>query len=121
MDLLAPTRERGRPEIATTDLVGNRGYNRGQEDDLDDRDYTTKFGGNSAAAPQVAAALALMMSVHPDLTRDEAYKILRTTADKIQPERARYNDAGHSDRYGYGRLDVEAALLAILQKQQRQR
>lgn len=71
------------------------------------------FGGTSAAAPTVAAAAALMLSVNPELTWIQLRDILRETAVMIDPD----NDDsigqwenGFSQWYGYGRLNIEAAV-----------
>ncbi len=41
--------------------------------------YTTDFGGTSAAAPQVAAVAALMLSVNPNLTATQVESIMKNT------------------------------------------
>ncbi|MCP5244230.1 MAG: choice-of-anchor D domain-containing protein [Burkholderiales bacterium] len=85
------------------------------------------FGGTSAAAPTVAAAAALMLSANPVLRREEVRDILRGTAVKIDPNNTnatgRWRDANglissspgyagpnFSQFYGFGRLDVAAAV-----------
>ena len=73
------------------------------------------FGSTSAAAPTVAAAAALMLSVNGDLTWDTLRELLRDTAvlidgSNIDPVGKWVN--GFSQWYGFGRLDVGAAVLA---------
>jgi serine protease AprX len=63
--------------------------------------YTTAFG-TSLAAPHVAGALALLLSVHPGLTVDQQQNALLGHAVDLGP-------GGPDDTYGYGRLDVLAA------------
>lgn len=60
------------------------------------------FFGTSAAAPHVSGVLALMLSVNPKLTREQAAQILRRTATQKTPR----------SRYGYG---VVNALRAVQQ------
>ncbi len=61
---------------------------------------TNPVAGTSVAAPQVAAALAVLLQRHAGMTADEQAAALRSTAAAIADPGA-----------GYGRLDV-AALLA---------
>lgn len=85
------------------------------------------FGGTSAAAPTVAAACALILSANPGLRLEEVRTILRETAVKIDPDNAnatgRWRDVNNlistnpayagpnfSQFYGFGRLDVSAAV-----------
>lgn len=82
------------------------------------------FGGTSHACPTVAGASALLLSVKPDLNWVEVRQLLRASAVRI--------DAGQtfatgqwvdldgdgidefSQWYGYGRLDVNAAVTAAI-------
>ena len=114
LKILAPSRGEGRPGIATTDRVGARGYNSGRTTgDLPDPDYTQGFGGTSAATPMVAGVLGLMLSVRPALAAADLLTLLIVSADKVQPETAHYEGwPGHSQRYGYGRLNAAAAVQA---------
>ncbi|RPJ02038.1 MAG: hypothetical protein EHM39_02435, partial [Chloroflexi bacterium] len=71
------------------------------------------FGGTSASAPTVAAAAALMLSVEPDLTWINLRDILRDTAVVIDGANADPVGpwvGGFSQWYGFGRLDVDAAV-----------
>jgi hypothetical protein len=99
------------------------------------------FTGTSAAAPMVAGAAALMLSVNPELTARQVRDILRSTADAVagrdssdETSRAKgkwrrdpfastwvdYCEAfedhprQYSPIYGYGRLNVEAAVTMAL-------
>jgi subtilisin family serine protease len=76
--------------------------------------YTSQFGGTSAAAPQVAGVAALMLSVHPDLSATQVEQIIRETARPIDTEGGYYNAQGHSPYYGYGLLDAGAAVREAL-------
>jgi subtilisin family serine protease len=67
----------GAQAIFTTDVsIPGRGFN---PDGL----YTHRFGGTSAAAALAAGTGALVLSVHPDLNREELKELLQSTADKI--------------------------------------
>ncbi len=63
--------------------------------------------GTSAAAPHVAGLAALIRSAKPDLTPDDIMKIIRYTADDIN----RATAPGRDDRAGYGRINMERALV----------
>lgn len=75
-----------------------------------------KYGnswGTSFAAPQVASAVGLILSVNPCLTAGQAMDIVKNTADAgiySIPENANYIGL-----LGTGRLDVNAAVLAAAQ------
>ena len=77
---------------------------------------TRSFGNNatSAAAPTVAAAAALMLSAEPELTWIELRDILRETAVRIDLDRGGWTADGTSELYGFGRLDVGAAVEAAV-------
>ena len=62
--------------------------------------------GTSMAAPQVAAAAALIWSHSPGLTATQVAQILKTTATDIGP-------AGIDSQTGVGALNIEAALAPI--------
>jgi subtilisin family serine protease len=120
MDLLAPT-SGGTRSIVTTDLVGNDGYNPstagGSSNDLNNLDYTQFFGGTSAACATAAGVAGLVLSANPNLRRFEVQDILQRTADKIDAENAGYgnNGTGHSNKYGYGRINAYKAVSAALE------
>src|SRR6185436_8340386 len=99
------------PGIWTTDRRGREGYNAGDET-LGDAagDYTNSFGGTSSAAPGVAGVAALILSANPDLRWDEVKDLLRASADRIDDNATEYDENGHSNRYGYGRVNAAAAV-----------
>lgn len=87
-------------------------------------DYAATFGGTSHATPTVAGAIALMLSAKPDLTWIQVLDLLRASCARIHPNN---NDPigvwqdldgdgkfDYSRWYGAGRLDVHAAIMAIL-------
>lgn len=71
--------------------------------------YTSAFGGTSSATPLAAGVCALMLSANPNLTLNDIKNILRQTTDKIGPSNA-YNANGHSQYYGYGRINALKAV-----------
>lgn len=82
-------------DIRTIDRIGNNGYN--------NTDFTNGFGGTSAACPQVSGAAALILSVNPNLTRQEVEGILFSTAKDL-------GTVGHDNTYGNGKLNIFAAV-----------
>lgn len=98
--------------FTTDDSTPNRGFNlgdaaKGGADGL----HTNSFGGTSAATPQVAGTAALILSVNPSLDRDAVRSIIQSTAEKIGSA-LDYDAKGHSNRFGYGRLNAAAAVSA---------
>jgi len=99
------------PGIWTTDRSGGAGYNPGRVTEGDAAgNYTSKFGGTSAACPGAAGVAALVISRNPRLRWDEVRDILRDCCDRIDPAGGNYNAKGHSTRYGYGRLNARRAV-----------
>lgn len=80
--------------------------------------YTGRFGGTSAAAPQVAAVAALMLSVNPCLKVQDVSDILKLSSDKIGGYNYSYNvnKPGHSKEVGYGKINAYRAVSMALEK-----
>ena len=95
----------GYSDIVTTDRMGVRGYTTSG-----DWNYTTSFGGTSAACPQVAGVAALMLSVNPNLTANEITNILTSTARKL-PNYTYTN--GKNVETGYGLVDAATAVSMV--------
>lgn len=93
LDVMAP----GSLDIWTTDITGAAGENK-------NGDYTSNFGGTSAAAPFVSGVVALMLSVNPNLTPSQVEDILKKTAFNL-------GSPGREDAYGFGRIDAYAAVV----------
>ncbi|MEZ4828837.1 MAG: S8 family serine peptidase [Bacteroidia bacterium] len=83
--------------VRTIDRMGSAGYESGN--------YTTGFGGTSAACPVVSGVSALVLSVDPSLTLTEVKNILYTTAIDM-------GTAGFDNSYGNGRVNAFAAVQA---------
>lgn len=126
LDILAPS-----TGITTTDVTGELGYNNHNQDsdscdmDLDyycnfgsgrSDDGSSQYSGTSAAACEVGAVAALVKSrligVHPDsLCPELIYEVLRHSAeDQIHPD----DPPGYDTLFGWGRLNAERALLAVV-------
>lgn len=78
-----------------------------------DQPYTAHFGGTSAAAPQISGAVALMLTVNPDLTLDQIRDILHDTADW----KYHMGTSPPTDEYGHGRLNAFKAVSRALPHQ----
>ncbi len=77
-------------------------------------DYVTDFSKTSAACPQVAAIAALVLSVNPNLTREEVKSIIERTARKLQGYNfislAEHPNGTWNEEVGYGLIDAYAAV-----------
>ncbi len=71
-------------------------------------DVHTVSLGTSMAAPHVSGAVALMLSIDPGLTVEETRSILTSTAS-----RDGYTGTIPNDRWGWGKLNVVAALAEV--------
>ena len=99
------------PGIWTVDRVGTDGYNTGTDADGDVAGmFTNSFGGTSSACPGAAGVVALVLSVNPNLKWNEVKELLKRACDRIDPQGGQYDAAGHSPRYGYGRLNARTAV-----------
>ena len=74
--------------------------------------YTGRFGGTSATAPQVAGVIALIKSVNDCLSVNQIKNIIYQTADKVGGYNYNWdlNNPGHSKELGYGRVNAYAAV-----------
>jgi subtilisin family serine protease len=114
ISVCAPSSGPGGRSIVTSDVTGTfldgdkpveAGYAPGS--------YTEEFGGTSSAAPLVAGICALVLSVQPSLTAREVKALIQRTARRIGPENA-YDSHGHSKYFGFGCVNAEAAIQAVL-------
>jgi subtilisin family serine protease len=62
-------------QIYTTDISGSAGHTSG--------DYISDFKGTSAACPNAAGVVALILSANPNLTQLQARQILESNTDKL--------------------------------------
>jgi hypothetical protein len=111
VDVVAPCLE-----IPSTDRLGGSGY--------DPTDYTLFFDGTSAATPHVAALAGLVFSVDGSLSARDVRRIISTTTDKINQPKYGYAVTGGkpygtwNNEVGYGRINVERALLLACGKRE---
>ncbi|CAB9529484.1 Furin-like protease 1, isoform 1 [Seminavis robusta] len=77
--------------------------------------YSTGVG-TSFSTPQVAGAIALLLEANPSLTWRDVQGIIATTSSKTDPESPTWSTNGvglhHSDFYGFGIMNVDAAVMA---------
>ncbi|MEO0897805.1 MAG: S8 family serine peptidase [Bacteroidota bacterium] len=86
--------------------------------------YTDQFGGTSSACPLAAGVAALIIAANPELTASQVKQIMEETADKIVDEDpdvvlgnelGTYDESGHSEWFGYGKLNAGAAVRLALE------
>lgn len=85
--------------MSLTDRMGAAGYEIGN--------YTNRFGGTSAACPQVSGIVALMLSANPNLTETQVRTILQNTATDM-------GTSGFDNTFGFGRVNACAAVSSAL-------
>ena len=101
LDIVAPSGDNSiNADVVTTDRTAPNGFNSAGN-------YMYNFGGTSAACPQVAGVVALMLSANPNLTTSQVQTILRNTARDV-------NTSGFDNATGYGLVDAYAAVNAAL-------
>ena len=103
---VAPSSSDGRRSLTTTDLAGSAGYG--------GNDYTSLFGGTSAAAPQVSGVVALLLQANADLSWRDVQEILLRSATRVSSADSDWatNSAGiaHNHKYGAGLVNAAAAV-----------
>lgn len=104
---LAPGGSVGVNKIVTTDLLGSNGLNT-QGD-------CTSYAGTSAACPQAAGVIALVLQANPNLSWLDLQYVLANATTKLDDDddkRWRQNAAGKwvSEHYGFGILNAESAV-----------
>ena len=119
LDVVAPSGSGeipGVPEVImwTTDISGSAGYNTGNLSEGDEAgDYDKWMGGTSGATAEVAGLAGLILSINPDFTSNEVQFIIEDTCDD-QIGDPLEDTEGRDDYYGWGRINVESALLAAV-------
>jgi len=91
-------------KIATSDMLGNFGFASGE--------YYLSFNGTSAACPNTAGVIALMLSVNNNLTGGQAREVLSRSCEKVggydYDENKVYG--AWSTELGYGRVNAHRAV-----------
>ncbi|HSW44170.1 MAG TPA: S8 family serine peptidase [Phycisphaerae bacterium] len=83
--------------------------------DFENPNYTRHFNGTSAACPVATGVAALVFSVAPDLTAEQARNLIEHTADKPTHLNEVFDTvAGRNDRYGHGRVNARRAVEAAV-------
>ena len=105
--------------ITTTDVTAGAGFNNGttnRDDYIGKPNYTRCLNASSAAAPQMAGVVALMLEANPALTWRDVRMILAQTARQNDPTHPdwRVNAGGllFNPQYGFGVADAFAAVTA---------
>jgi subtilisin-like proprotein convertase family protein len=102
--------------ITTTDRTGSLGYNTaGTSPDLPNTDYTSQFGGTSAATPLISGVMALGKQVNPNLDVRMAKHLLALSSTLIDPtDNTSHggwvtNSAGYhfNEDYGFGLVNAD--------------
>lgn len=113
----------------TTDLTGDQGYNTSTDSDPLNPNYTSTFGGTSAATPVVAGVVALMLDANGGLGWRDVHNILAISAGQTgsafgtagggyevggweSGTTRNWNGGGmtYHYSYGYGMVDAYAAV-----------
>jgi subtilisin family serine protease len=85
-------------------------------DSFDTSACTRQFGGTSAAAPQVSAGVALMLSCRPDLTWRDVHSIIAHSGQVVDsgnsdaPWQYHTGLLPYSEAFGFGLLDFQRAV-----------
>ena len=74
--------------------------------------YSYRFSHTSSAAPLVSGVAAVVLEANPNLTALELKEILTSTADQVSKSDANYDANGHSNYYGFGRINALRAVAA---------
>ncbi len=97
--------------IWTTDNTGTRGYNPGDPARGDAAgNYTNSFGVTSSACPGAAGVAALVISRNPALRWDQVREVMKQSCERIDTANGAYDANGHSNLYGFGRLNARKAV-----------
>lgn len=106
LDLVAPSGQKkwacaDGADVVSTDLLGWHGCSDGPSGNID---YTSRFTGTSAAAPQVAGVFSLLLAREPTLTSSQAKTRVYNAADPW----------GTSSRFGRGKVNAYRTLVGRL-------
>jgi subtilisin family serine protease len=93
-------------KVATTDMLGANGFGSGS--------YYYTFNGTSAACPNAAGVMGLILSMNPNLQHWQARFILENTAERVggYDYSATKSSGSWSFELGYGRVNAYKAIEA---------
>jgi subtilisin family serine protease len=96
-------------DVVTTDRMNALGYETGN--------YTSRFGGTSAACPQVAGVAALILSVRPDLTQAQVRQAVESNCTKLFgytfSSNVNHPNGTWNSEVGYGLVNAYAAVYSV--------
>jgi len=111
-DLRPDYTERGSSLFAVTPSAGS---GRSVFTTANNSSFNPEFGGTSAACPQAAGVVALMLEANPGLSARDVRHVIARTARRCDPTDPGWstNAAGHdiNTKYGFGAIDAHAAVL----------
>ncbi|MBT9316057.1 S8 family serine peptidase [Leptothoe spongobia] len=113
-NLLAEPENRLKPEIVAPDGGNTTFFG---QDIAADADTFPNFFGTSAAAPNAAAVAALMLEAVPEASPTDIYQALQTSALDLDNPNTLGFDVGFDDATGFGLIQADAALQALLNSQ----
>ena len=109
-------------EVWSIDIPGNMGYNPNPNNGayipnsgINYMSYTGRFGGTSAACPQIAGVSALLLSTNPNFSAIEVKNIIESTTKKIGASNFIFSpdhpNGTWNNEVGYGLVDAYAAVV----------
>ena len=138
IDIVAPSHSAYNSQISgeafniwTIDMPGNDGYNTWHSawsnplpavgeilpsSGINHLSYTGRMGGTSASTPEVAAVIALVLSVNETLSVEETVNLILNSTDKVGGYNYNWdlNRNGHSREFGFGRVNAFTAVQSAL-------
>ncbi|MEM8542400.1 MAG: S8 family serine peptidase [Cyanobacteria bacterium P01_H01_bin.119] len=111
---LAEPENRQKPEIVAPDGGNTTFFG---QDIAADPDPFPNFFGTSAAAPNAAAVAALLLEAVPDASPTEIYEALQSSALDLDDPSTPGFDIGFDSASGFGLIQADAALQALLNTQ----
>ena len=113
-------------EVWSIDIPGSQGYNPDSNNNetlpssgINYLAYTGRFGGTSAACPQVAGVAALMLSTNNNLTASEVKSIIESTTKKIGTTSYQISNTHPNGTWnqemGYGLVDAHKAVVFAME------